>query len=388
MKPYKRPNSPYWWGYYKIQGQKPRRWSLGVPHKTTSKAMATKLVLEAYEKELHAIKFGAQEAYTLRMAVERWLSEEGETDNNARNRRYFAAKLLGWEPFKGKRWHANPDLPMTRVDTAFVHRLTTERQKEGLAANSINAEIGMLRRVYNRCRNRWNVEVKPDVQFPELRGRVKTRYLSVDEEQHLLNVLQRTNEWTYTERHFVVIQNAIDMVCLLIDTGLRHMELMDLPWADVDLKAGTINVWRSKTATHTPIRMTKRVKGILSRRRQSTERPPQTTKTTRDITTWVFPQWHQPYRVVQEAIEHAGLNPDHLVERHGRLTIHSMRDTFATRLIQNGMSLKKVAKLLGHSSQYMSAKYAHLEDDEVADEAVDLLDTLSEDTAPKLRVVS
>jgi integrase len=41
-----------------------------------------------------------------------------------------------------------------------------------------------------------------------------------------------------------------------------------------------------------------------------------------------------------------------------RATPHSLRHTFASRLLQAGVSLAKVSKLLGHSSIAMTARFA------------------------------
>ena len=41
-------------------------------------------------------------------------------------------------------------------------------------------------------------------------------------------------------------------------------------------------------------------------------------------------------------------------------TRHAFRDTFASRLVQRGMSLFKTQKLLGHSRSTMTQKYAKL----------------------------
>jgi integrase len=55
--------------------------------------------------------------------------------------------------------------------------------------------------------------------------------------------------------------------------------------------------------------------------------------------------------------------------QRGKATIHSLRDTYASRLVQKNMSLHKVSKLLGHTTPTMTRKYAHL----VAEDARQLL---------------
>jgi site-specific recombinase XerD len=45
---------------------------------------------------------------------------------------------------------------------------------------------------------------------------------------------------------------------------------------------------------------------------------------------------------------------------NGRLHFHSLRHTFATWLVQNGVSIYEVQNLLGHSSIAVTQVYAHL----------------------------
>jgi hypothetical protein len=52
-------------------------------------------------------------------------------------------------------------------------------------------------------------------------------------------------------------------------------------------------------------------------------------------------------------------------------------DTFASWLVQRGVSLFKVQQLLGHSTPMMIRKYAKLAPGAVADEAAEILDQLA-----------
>lgn len=49
---------------------------------------------------------------------------------------------------------------------------------------------------------------------------------------------------------------------------------------------------------------------------------------------------------------------------------HALRHTFASRMLQAGVSLAKVSKLLGHASIAMTARYAHLADAALHEEAL------------------
>ena len=45
------------------------------------------------------------------------------------------------------------------------------------------------------------------------------------------------------------------------------------------------------------------------------------------------------------------------------ITIHSLRHTYATNLIANGLDFKTTAKLLGHTVEQTMKTYSHVNDD-------------------------
>ena len=53
--------------------------------------------------------------------------------------------------------------------------------------------------------------------------------------------------------------------------------------------------------------------------------------------------------------KHCNGNPKVNAQR-GKATIHSLRDTYASRMANKNMSLHKIAKLLGHTTPTMTRK--------------------------------
>ena len=87
-------------------------------------------------------------------------------------------------------------------------------------------------------------------------------------------------------------------------------------------------------------------------------------------------------KAIRNAIDRAGCNSNPAqVKRDGRAICHTFRDTFASWLVQRGVSLFKVQQLLGHSTSMMTQKYAKLAPGAVADEAAEILDQLAGERA-------
>lgn len=69
-------------------------------------------------------------------------------------------------------------------------------------------------------------------------------------------------------------------------------------------------------------------------------------------------------------------------------TIHTLRHTHATRLIQNGMSVYEVKEILGHSDIKTTMRYAHLEQRDVSSRARDVINKIiTQIEKPDLKVV-
>jgi site-specific recombinase XerD len=87
-----------------------------------------------------------------------------------------------------------------------------------------------------------------------------------------------------------------------------------------------------------------------------------------------FVKFEWAIRRLAEAIDVECNTSKRVIDQRGKATVHTLRDTFASKLLQRGLSLQKVSKLLGHSTIVQTMKYAHLEVSSVLDEAGSLLD--------------
>ena len=161
---------------------------------------------------------------------------------------------------------------------------------------------------------------------------------------------------------------------LLVDTGLRPGEACALKWDDIDFDRGVIAVRRTVTRGETgeprvsdpKTRKSRRVVPILRDlgvellRHNEWQRERYldaaglvfTNQEGRMLLPWTF--WTRDF---QRTLQTAGITK--------KLTLYSLRHTFATLHVEAGTSLKRVADLLGHSTiQQTADTYMH------ADQAV------------------
>jgi integrase len=197
----------------------------------------------------------------------------------------------------------------------------------------------------------------PELSLPRFAmQKQKTDYLSEADEERLLGYLLNrkphaagTGDWQH-EMH--------DVVVMLLDTGARYNEIARLEWKAVDLGRKTIELWRGKTKTASYVYMTDRVHRVLQRRAEN-KRHEQ----------WVFTNWdrtsHRTHNTtyLNQTMHAAGVP----------YTVHTLRHTFATKMLKAGMTLNDVRVLLGHSSIQTTLRYGHLEASDASPKAVAIL---------------
>jgi integrase len=147
-----------------------------------------------------------------------------------------------------------------------------------------------------------------------------------------------------------------DLVIVGVSTGLRRGELLALTWSDVDFERKLIHIhssenFRTKAGKRRSVPMNEVVCGTLSRRKgRSIDKSVFNPEHKSDIN-------HIATKRFKIYVRKAGLNP--------KLHFHSLRHTFATWLVQGGVGIYEVQKLLGHSSIAVTQIYSHLASSEL-----------------------
>lgn len=140
-------------------------------------------------------------------------------------------------------------------------------------------------------------------------------------------------------------------------TGLRRGELVNLQWSDVDLERRIITIqssptFKTKSGKMRIIPLNDTAMYLLRQ------------KNTAENSQYVFAKDGQQIkgprltRLFKQSIRTNCISND-------RLHFHSLRHTFASWLVQDGVSLYEVQKLLGHSNIAVTQIYSHLQPEQL-----------------------
>ena len=229
-----------------------------------------------------------------------------------------------------------------------VERWLDSRREDGLSPRSQYAELCDLRAFLKFVENRDH-PVNPSlfrIAAPACPAPLP-KHLSETEYARLIEiVLAQTTDDTLT----ATAQQAWFLA--LAHTGMRVNEMLDLRLGDLDFMGGRIIIAAPKNRKERIAFMTPALTEALTR--YLAHRP-----TTDDDHLWFQADKMPTDEVIRRHLRNWG------TLCQVKVTPHRLRHTFATRLVNRGMALESVRKLLGHTSLNMSQHYAQLYDSTV-----------------------
>jgi len=359
----KRGNSKFWYIQFQFQGKTYIKSS-----KSTDKRIAQRVERE-WKVKVHSQQYmGEKESISFREIMYQFI-ETKEGTSNHRSLLSHSRTLIKFLPVTRK---------LHEITNNDINHLMKCRIKLGVTNQTIKKDFDLIRGV-------WKYGKKlgyqySDIEFPSLKiEKHRLRYLTSDEEKRLLHELDPYREDSGTvlssKRPAQILNemsDVYDLVIILIDTGARYSEISKIEWNSINLADREIRLWRPKVRNESVLYMTERVHSILHRRFND------------KATNFVFTNRKGGSRnaatlPIRKAYHRAGISG---------CTVHTLRHTHATRLIQNGLSLYEVKEILGHTDINTTMRYAHLEMRDISSKARDVINRLNNDrNKPDLKIV-
>ena len=328
----------YWWMRFTYQGRQVRR-STG----TTDRRLAEAILGQVRVKMVEGRFFETLEekTRTFEELMERYLTEHAAKKSQPRHYRGYARSLTAF--FGGR--------TLAEITPKSIVEYKNRRYAAGLKPASINRELASLKKAFNLAVKEWEWCRENPVSrvSMEQENNTRDRWLSFEEEAR---VLQSCAPWLH------------DLVTFALHTGMRMGEILDLTWQGVDCTRRTVMVCRSKNGERRTIPVNDTVLSVLRQKSKVRSLMTDVVFCSHVFTPMESGHLRRSFRVA--------LSKGKIEDFH----FHDLRHTFATRLVQAGVDLYKVQRLLGHKSPIMTQRYAHHYPESLRD-GVEILDRLA-----------
>ena len=343
---YKRAGSPVYWGSVMTKG---KRKQVAI---CENKAAAQRMLAEIKEQSKSRSKYGAASWASFKERYIDWSRAYKSKITQGHDRRAFGY----FEEFAHPKFLDEIDVPLveefqswlknTAEKLAASYNPKKDKRPIGLMGNeTINRMVRALKCALRKGAE-WGMiaELKLDrvKKFKTPRGRIE--FFSPKDVSLLL---KHADQKAKEHGGYCPYKTATLLGCR---AGLRRGEMIFLEWSDINFKKSILTVqpktnWTPKTNECRDIPLSKDLMSFLSRL-------PKSKKTNRVL----YDYYGDPFTL------------DGIVTKYARFvkgaglkgSLHTLRHTFASHLVQAGVDLYTVSKLLGHSSIKTTEIYAHL----------------------------
>ncbi len=139
------------------------------------------------------------------------------------------------------------------------------------------------------------------------------------------------------------------MLSLIYSCGLRRSELLNLKPADVDSKRNLLLIKNAKGYKDRVAPLSDKIIEML--RIYYKECRPKT---------WLFEGWKAGEKYSEESLAHVLKKALHLTGIKKPVTLHWLRHSYATHLLESGTDLRYIQEILGHKSSKTTEIYTHV----------------------------
>lgn len=251
-------------------------------------------------------------------------------------------------PYQRYKEHIKPHIGKTTLDEITpqtLNWLLSKYKEQNLSDGSIAHIFCILKKIYKTAKSSGKHTKESPFEYFKFnyKNNNRTRYLTYDEAQTLLNELYEQDYEVYA------------MTVFALHTGARLGEVIKLKWPNVNFNDNTVILKERKSGKDDYVYLTNKLKRILENKHEHA------------TSDYVFESPINGKKRFAQTPSTFNKTVDKLFNKNcdfqDRVTFHTLRHTFASWLVMQGTPLYYVSKLLGHSTITMTERYAHLAPD-------------------------
>ena len=306
-----------WWMNFSLKGVQVRRST-----ETVNKMLAQKIYHKVMAEVAEGKWFDIDEArqHTFEEMTEKYLTEycpmNKAESTIVRDESYLRNHLV--PAFGG--------LTLNKITPKIVSQYKYRKLTEGLKLSTVALQLKIMSKMFSLAMKEWEwVQDNPvtKVSIGKINNEVD-RWLTIEEEEKLLSLSPR---WLW------------EIIVFALNTGLRRGEILSLTWKQVDLFRKTITILEQKNKSKDTLPLNAKAMEIMKSRAKIRSIKNDLVFFSRNGTKLKGPNVLRSFKLVAKSAEIYDLR------------FHDLRHTFATRMIQAGVDIYKVQKLLRHKSR-------------------------------------
>jgi len=204
--------------------------------------------------------------------------------------------------------------------------------KSGLSSSYQNQIVNSIKLYFKTCRD---TKIEVDKIHRPKREKVLPNVLSKEEVKKILDA------------HSNLKHKA--MLSMIYSCGLRRSELLNLKFSDIDSKRNIVIIRQSKGKKDRITPLSAKILDLL--RRYYKEYSPKT---------YLFEGQEKNTQYSARSLEEVLKKSVKLASINKPVTLHWLRHSYATHLLESGTDLRYIQELLGHNSSKTTEIYTHV----------------------------